>query len=126
MQSSRLRMPVCCADRKAEGAAGGQRLLGNEGRAYMHHTHLCTLQPSSAALPQGRLCPNRQEAHDIAIDAYLQVLPPNLVKLMVSDCPKAAPLLALRGLQLLVMQASTMDAQQLQQVRVRSLRIYLE
>jgi hypothetical protein len=54
--------------------------------------------------------------HGVATVVCAQVLSPNLVKLVVSDCPKAAPLLALRGLRALAMQASTMDAQQLQQV----------
>lgn len=45
-----------------------------------------------------------------------QVLPPRLVHLVVSDSPKAQPLLALTGLQVLVMQGSTMSAQQLTQV----------
>jgi hypothetical protein len=50
------------------------------------------------------------------LNASVQVLPPNLVHLVVADCPKAAPLLALTQLQVLAMQASTMDAHNLRQV----------
>lgn len=71
-----------------------------------------TAQPNGKVLSQTGCPPNPRVS-----PPHLQVLPPNLVRLVVSDCPRAAPLLALGGLQALAMQASTMDAAQLAQVR---------
>jgi hypothetical protein len=80
------------------------------------HMHPCTRQNRVS-----RTRPSASLTHTYPCSTILppQVLPPNLVRLVVSDCPKAAPLLLLSSLQSLAMQASTMDAAQLAQVRRR-------
>jgi len=83
------------------------------------HAHQCTSPLAyhstndrpSVALPHGPVP---------SCNVCYQVLPPRLVHLVVSDSPKAQPLLALTGLQVLVMQGSTMSAQQLTQVNTHN------
>jgi hypothetical protein len=54
----------------------------------------------------------------------VQVLPPGLRRLVITDCPRALPL-ALARLEVLVMQASTMRATELAQVQARAARVVL-